>query len=44
MFKKAGMINATMKIYDNDRHEVLNEVNRDEVYEYIYNWLNNINE
>ena len=29
-----------MKLYDEARHEILNETNRQEVYEDIINWLN----
>ena len=39
MYKSAGISDVTMKLFENDRHEILNEVNRDEVYEYIGNWL-----
>lgn len=37
--KKTGHRNVTMKIYEGARHEILNEINRDEVYEDIINWL-----
>lgn len=30
--------NATLKLFDDARHEILNEINRADVYEYIYNW------
>lgn len=39
MMKMVGSLDITMKLYENDRHEVLNELNRDEVYEYIRTWL-----
>lgn len=39
MFKKAGIKDVIMKLYEKDRHEVLNEVNREEVFEYIKNWI-----
>lgn len=38
-FKKAGVKDVTIKIYEKDRHEVLNEVNRKEVFEFIGNWM-----
>lgn len=38
-FEKAGMENITLKLYEGKRHEILNEVNRTEVYEYLYSWL-----
>ena len=39
MMKMVGSLDVTMKLYENDRHEVLNELNRDEVYDYIRAWL-----
>ena len=38
-FKKSGMINVACKIYPGCRHEILNELNREEVYEDVVNWL-----
>lgn len=38
-FKKAGMINVAVKIYPDCRHEILNELNKQEVYEDVTNWL-----
>ena len=38
-FKKAGLKDVTMKLYKDGRHEMLNEVNRDEVYAYILAWI-----
>lgn len=38
-FKKAGMINVACKIYPDCRHEILNELNKQEVYEDVANWL-----
>jgi alpha-beta hydrolase superfamily lysophospholipase len=38
-FKKAGMINVACKIYPGCRHEILNELNRDEVYADVTKWL-----
>lgn len=38
-FKKAGMINVACKIYPGCRHEILNELNQDEVYQDISTWL-----
>lgn len=32
--------NVEMKLYPNGRHEILNELNKDEVYQDIVNWLN----
>jgi alpha-beta hydrolase superfamily lysophospholipase len=38
-FKKGGMINVACKIYPECRHEILNELNREEVYQDIVGWL-----
>lgn len=38
-FKRAGMRKITIKIYPEGRHEMLNEVNKDEVYQDILTWL-----
>lgn len=38
-FAKAGMENVSMRLYPLCRHEVLNELNREEVYENILDWL-----
>ena len=39
IMKLVGSVDVTMKLFEGCRHEVLNELNRDEVYEYILNWL-----
>lgn len=38
-FRKAGMINVAVKIYPECRHELLNEVNKEEVYQDVAGWL-----
>lgn len=38
-FQKAGMTDVTTKIYPLCRHEILNEINRQEVYEDVLNWI-----
>jgi len=38
-FKKAGMINVACRIYPGCRHEILNELNQEEVYKDISDWL-----
>ena len=38
-FIEADMEDVTLKLYENDRHEILNETDRDVVYEDILNWL-----
>lgn len=35
----AGMKNVEIRMYDNDRHELLNETDRETVYEDIYQWI-----
>jgi len=39
LFKDAGCLNVTMKLYPNGRHEMLNELNKDEVRNDILLWL-----
>ena len=39
MYKSAGMKDVEMKIYPDRRHEMLNEVNKDEVYADVLNWM-----
>ena len=39
-FLRAGMRDVTMKLYPGARHEILNEFNKQEVYEDVLNWLN----
>ncbi len=39
-FRQAGMEDVTVKLYPLCRHELLNEINKEEVYGYILNWLN----
>lgn len=34
-----GMQNVQMKLYEKDRHELLNEVDREQVYGEIYRWI-----
>lgn len=42
--KKTGHKYVTMKLYDGARHEILNEINRKEVFGDIIEWLNGLNE
>ncbi len=39
MYEKAGVRDLTMKLYPGGRHEMLNELNRDEVYRDTLAWL-----
>ena len=38
-FLSAGMKDVAVKLYHGGRHEMLNELNRDEVYKDILNWI-----
>ncbi len=38
--KKYGIEDVTFKFYQDARHEIFNEINRDEVYQDVINWLN----
>lgn len=39
-YVEAGVKSVDMILYENDRHEILNETDKDKVMEDIYNWLN----
>jgi alpha-beta hydrolase superfamily lysophospholipase len=38
-FEKAGMIHVDCKLYPECRHEILNELNKQEVYEDVVKWM-----
>lgn len=38
-YKRCGINDVTLKLWENDRHEILNELDKSNVYRYIYNWL-----
>lgn len=38
-FKKVGMTDVSVKIYPLGRHEILNEINKEEVYEDVAHWV-----
>ncbi len=38
-YLEAGILDVTCKLYENDRHEILNETDRDAVYRDILSWL-----
>lgn len=38
-FVKAGIKDVEIKLYPNDRHEILNELDKIDVYSNIYHWL-----
>ena len=39
LYKKAGMSDVSMKLYPGDRHEILNETDREKVYADILEWM-----
>jgi alpha-beta hydrolase superfamily lysophospholipase len=39
-FLKAGIQDVSYKFYPDGRHEMLNEINRDEVFKDVLGWLN----
>ena len=39
-YKKYGMKDVTYKFYEDARHEIFNEINREEVFQDVINWLN----
>lgn len=38
-YVKAGIHDVSCKLFEGDRHEILNETDRDDVYEYLKDWL-----
>lgn len=38
-YKMAGMSDVTLRLYAGDRHELLNETDRSQVYKDLYDWL-----
>ena len=40
MYKTAGISDLTYKLYENDRHEILNETDRQVVYRDLLAWMN----
>jgi len=38
-YKNSGVKDVTLKLYDGGRHEMLNELNKDEVYNDVYRWI-----
>ena len=37
--KKTGHKDVTLKLYENDRHEILNELNKQQVFDDVLDWL-----
>ena len=40
MFCDVGMRDVTMRLYPEGRHEMLKEINREDVFRDIINWIN----
>ena len=38
-FRKAGMADVTLRLFPLCRHEILNEINREEIYKVISDWM-----
>ncbi len=38
-YAAAGFCDLRMKLYENDRHEILNETDREQVYEDLWDWM-----
>ena len=42
LYRKAGIENVQMKLYDGGRHEILNEINKDEVFEDVVRFYDSL--
>jgi alpha-beta hydrolase superfamily lysophospholipase len=38
-FQKAGLKDVTMRLYEGDRHEILQEMDREKVFSDLYQWM-----
>ncbi len=41
-YRQAGVKDIEIKVYDSARHEMINEINRQEVYKNVENWIKSI--
>lgn len=41
-YKNLNINKVSIRLYENARHEILNEINNEEVYKEIYEWISNI--
>lgn len=41
-YNDLNISDVTLKLFKDCRHEILNETNKEEVYDYLYNWIENI--
>ncbi|MFX1396723.1 MAG: alpha/beta fold hydrolase [Promethearchaeota archaeon] len=39
-YKTFGIEDVTLKIFEGTRHEIFNEINRDEIIQYVLDWIN----
>jgi len=39
LYQEAGIADVTLKLVEGARHELLNETNNKEVYDFLYNWM-----
>ena len=39
-FMEAGVRDLSIKLYEGDRHEILNELDRQTVFDDLFNWMN----
>ncbi|SEP93044.1 Lysophospholipase, alpha-beta hydrolase superfamily [Virgibacillus subterraneus] len=39
LYNETGLENVITMLYEDGRHELLNEINRDEVYQAVYRWI-----
>jgi len=39
MYKNTGITDISIKLYENARHETLNETNKEDVYNDVLTWL-----
>ena len=42
LYKQAGLSQVRLRLYPQARHEILNELNYQEVYQDIYHWLKSL--
>lgn len=40
-YKSVGLTNVSCQLYENDRHEILNETDKDLIYKDIFEWIKN---
>ena len=40
--KKEGINNLSIKFYEGLRHDIFHEKNSEEIFQYIYNWIADI--